>query len=78
MLPGTRVLVDVDPLLISSNPRQLAALRTVLAALQQAPPPRQPRAAWQAHSLMAEDSTLPGQLLPEVTTALRSCRYMLI
>lgn len=69
MLAGTRALVDVDPILVSSNPGQLAALRTLLAALQQAEALRASAAA-RHEAPVAESSTPAGQLLPEVRTAL--------
>ena len=34
LLPGKRVKVDTDPIALSTDPRQLAALRTALAPLQ--------------------------------------------
>lgn len=65
MLPGTRAVVDVDPILISSGPGQLAALQTVLAALRQAAPLRAP-ATLIHETLNLKDNKLGDQLLPEV------------
>ena len=73
MLPGTRVMVDVDPIQITSNPAQLAAVLSLLAALRQAEAQRPPSASPQ-QDLASGEASLAEQLLPEVIPVLRSCR----
>lgn len=64
MLPGMRAVLDVEPIVVSSNPKQLEALSTALAALPQEPVP---------HSTATVAARPPRgemalrQLLPEVT-----------
>lgn len=71
MLPGSRVMVDVDPISISCAPTQLATLCTVLAALR-TEAQRTP-AATRQQDPVAERNSLPVQLLPEVRPLLRCC-----
>ena len=68
MLPGKRLKLDTDPIQLSTNPRQLAALRTALAPL---PPPAALAAlpARRVKHRLAEDITLADQMLPEVCPA---------
>ncbi len=60
LLPGKRVKVDTDPIALSTDPRQLAALRTALAPLQ---PPTELLATplWRLHAAgQRQESALPA------------------
>ena len=66
MLPGARATVDVDPIVISSNPKQLSALRNLMAELRQAQDQLRPAFPPGAQAVAGGHDALGHQLTPEV------------
>ena len=69
LLPSRRVKVDTDPIALTTDPRQLAALRTALAPLQ-APAELLAPPLWRLHAAgrRPESSLLPATTQAEAWT----------